>query len=67
MKSSGDCDTDGAKSQSSLKSPSRLSNSTPYCSQTEARLETEVEKELRGPGDLPKNGICRRKKKVINR
>lgn len=66
MKSSGDCETDGAKSQSSLKSPSRLPNSTPHCSQTEARLETEAEKELRGPNDFPKNGIYRRKKKAMS-
>lgn len=65
MKRGGVCEI--KLSLSSLMSPSKLPNTTPYCGQTEARLETQAEEKLRDPGSLSNNGICRRKNNPCNK
>lgn len=63
MKRGGVCEI--KLSLSSLMSPSKLPNTTPYCGQTEARLETQAEEKLRDPGSLSNNGILYVGRKII--
>lgn len=66
MKSSGDCEINGAKSQEFPEASIQVAQCHPILRPNRWDWR-QLEKEQRGPSDLSKNCICRRKKHLCNK